>query len=75
MAIIEVYLNDNKMNYDIAEQYFFDADLWARKNCSSYKGHDVQDVADFSYSNDLIALYLFEDKKDAMWFKLKWQND
>lgn len=69
----QVYLNDTGISYDYAEQYFSNADIWARKNCPSYKGYDVQDVADFSYTNDFIALYLFEDEKDQMWFELKWK--
>ena len=74
MVMIEVYLDDSKIAYDDAEQYFTDAHDWAKKNCLSYKGHDVRDVSDFSYANDFIALYLFENEKDAMFFQLKWKN-
>jgi hypothetical protein len=72
--MIEVYLNDTGISYDFAEQHFWNADVWAREHCRSYKGHDVRDVADFSYANDFIALYLFEDEQDALLFRLRWQT-
>jgi hypothetical protein len=70
--MIEVYLNDRDLSYDFAEQHFLNADLWAREHCASYRGHDVQDVSDFSYQHDLIALYFFEEERDALLFRLKW---
>lgn len=72
--MIEVYLNDAKMNYDEGEVYFHNADQWAREHCESYKGHNVQDVSDVSYVYDNVALYLFKQDKDAMIFKLKWER-
>jgi hypothetical protein len=73
--MIEVYLNDSKMDYDTAEQYFWNANIWALEYCPSYKGHNIQDVSDVSYVYDNIALYLFSDEKDALIFQLKWKND
>lgn len=70
--MIEVYLNDAKMNYDQSEIYFHNADHWAREHCRSYQGHNVQDVSDVSYIYDNVALYLFEDEQDALLFRLKW---
>ena len=70
----DVYLNDTNMNYDQAQEYFSDANKWALNHCPSYAGYNVQDVADFSYINDLIALYQFKDEKDQMWFELKWKT-
>ena len=75
MVMIEVYLNDARMDYDEAEQYFFDANVWALEYCPSYQGHNVQDVSDVSYVYDNIALYLFGDEKDAVFFQLKWGGD
>lgn len=68
----EVYLTDAKLTWEEGEQYFYDADWWARQFCTSYKGHHVQDVSDVSYVYDNVALYLFEDQKEAIMFKLKW---
>jgi hypothetical protein len=70
--MIEVYLNDSNMSCDFAEQHFWNANLWALEHCSSYRGHNVQDVSDVSYQYDAIALYLFEDEQDALLFQLKW---
>jgi hypothetical protein len=75
MVMIEVYLNDSKMEYEEADQYFMAAHEWAQKNCPSYQKFHVQDVADFSYMYDLIARYQFTDEKDAVFFQLKWKND
>ena len=72
--MIEVYLDDAKVSYDFAEQHFHNADIWAREHCQSYQGHDVRDVSDFSYTNDFIAFYLFEDEQDALIFRLRWQT-
>jgi hypothetical protein len=72
--MIEVYLNDAKMDYDQGEIHFHNANHWARENCQSYKGHNIQDVSDVSYYYDNIALYLFEDERDALMFRLRWQT-
>ena len=71
--MIQVYLNDTEISYDDTEQHFFDANIWAKKYCPSYRGYDVQDVSDFSYTNDRIALYRFGEEKDALIFQLKWK--
>lgn len=68
----QVFLNDDNMDYETAEQHFHHADLWAKQYCPSYQGVEVQDVADFSYTNDMIAMYSFEEEKDKLWFTLKW---
>lgn len=70
--MIQVYLNDSKLKYDEGIKLFLEANEWAVKYCPSYKGHHVQDVSDVSYVYDNIALYVFEDEKDANWFQLKW---
>ena len=71
--MIEVYLTDTGIDYDFAEQHFLNADVWARENCTSYRGYDVQEVSDFSYINDWVALYLFEDEADVLIFTLKFK--
>jgi hypothetical protein len=70
--MIKVYLDDRNLSYNFAEQHFSDADLWAREYCASYQGHNVQDVSDFSYQHDFIALYLFKEERDATMFMLRW---
>jgi hypothetical protein len=70
--LFEVFLNDTSMSYEQAEQHFVTAHRWARKNCPSYQDHEVIDVADVSYTNDLIARYRFADDKDVIIFQLKW---
>lgn len=72
--MLEVYLNDTGMSYDDAKQHFLKAHHWARKNCPSYRLHAVVEVADFSYTNDLIARYTFQDEKDVIMFQLKWSS-
>jgi hypothetical protein len=72
MVHYEIYLTDEKITYDESEQYFLDADLWAQTNCPSFVSCSIQDVSDVSYVCDNIALYLFKEEKDAMFFKLKW---
>jgi hypothetical protein len=72
--MIEVYLNDSNMSYEAAQVRFEDADLWAQQYCKTYKGCEVQDVADFSYTMDQVALFLFEDQKDANFFMLRWSR-
>jgi hypothetical protein len=68
-----VFLTDTNLNYHVAREKFIKAARWARKNCSSYTGHNIQDVADFSYTNDLIAAYHFDSEQDVTLFVLKWQ--
>ena len=72
--MIEVYLNDKNVSYDFAEQHFHNAHAWAREHCTSYRGYDVQDVSDVSYVYDNVALYLFEDEKEALVFRLKYET-
>lgn len=71
--MIEVYLNDTGIPYEYAEQHFRNACDWAKKNCPSFKSHQVQDVSDVSLTNDYVAIYIFKDAKDAEWFTLKWK--
>lgn len=68
----EIYLNDSKLDYDQAEQYFADADQWAKNQCASYLGFDVQDVSDVSYVYDQVAVYVFGSQEDLFMFKLKY---
>ena len=68
-----VYLNDNKMTYDIANDHFDQANKWAKENCISYIGYRVEDVSDVSYVYDLIAEYKFRDPKEAVWFELRYR--
>ena len=70
--MIEVYLNDTGIAYEQAEQHFLKAHRWAKKNCPSYQEHEVVDVSDVSYTNDLIARYLFQDEQDVVIFTLRW---
>lgn len=70
-----VYLNDAHID-DInqAEHYFKLAADWATEQCKSFVNYDVQDVSDVSYTYDTVAVYLFNDSKDAVWFELKWKK-
>lgn len=70
--MINVFVADDGMTYEQAEQHFKELDNWAKQHCASYRGHHVQDVADFSPVNDLIARYVFDNDSDVAWFKLKW---
>lgn len=72
--MLEVYLNDTGRSYEQAEQHFLRAHRWARKHCPSYQQHDIVDVADVSYTNDLMARYVFLDEKDVIIFQLKWAS-
>ena len=72
--MIRIYLNDSKMNYESAQVMFVEADLWAQENCKTYQGFDVQDVSDHSYTMDQVAMYVFEDDRDANWFILRWSR-
>lgn len=73
-VVIEIYLDDAKMSYDESEVYFHNAHCWAKEHCAGYKGHHVQDVSDVSYVCDNVALYLFEDEKEALIFRLKYEK-
>jgi hypothetical protein len=71
--MIAIMLNDEKMTYDEAYQYFESAGEWARKNCQSFVDHEILDVADFSLTHDVLAQYQFKDEKDATIFLLRWR--
>lgn len=71
--MIVVYLNDTGIPYEQAEAYFSASADWAKKQCSSFIGYNVQDVSDVSLTNDFIASYSFKDPKDAVWFEMKWR--
>ena len=71
--MISVYLDDTGIPYEKAEQHFWDAYDWAKKNCPSFIAHHVQDVSDVSLTNDFVAQYTFKTSKDAEWFTLKWK--
>jgi hypothetical protein len=71
--MIEVYLTDERFsNYDQARIHFIDASIWAVKNCKSFTGFDIQEVADVSVVWDQVAEYRFADPHDVMLFKLRW---
>lgn len=70
--MISVFVTDDGMSYEQAEQHFVELDSWARENCASYVGHHVQDVTDFSPVNDLIAQFGFNTESDVAWFRLRW---
>lgn len=65
--MIEVYLDDSEC------KNFSEADRWARELCESYQGVTVQDVSDFSYTADEIAVYVFESSADAAFFTMRWK--
>ena len=73
MVLKVVYLTDEKIPYEQADDYFKTASEWAKTQCSSFIDYDVQDVSDVSYFYDHVAQYRFNDSKDAMWFELKWK--
>jgi hypothetical protein len=73
--MIVVYLNDTGIPYEEAEEYFAEAAAWASRYCLSFVDYHVQDVSDFSYTNDLITEYKFTDPKDVVLFQLKWKNN
>jgi hypothetical protein len=74
MDVITVYLNDTGIAYEEAEEYFAEAAAWASQHCSSYIDYHVQDVSDFSYTNDYVTEYQFTDSKDAMLFQIKYKS-
>lgn len=67
-----MFLTDEKMSYERAQEYYSQADQWAQEHCASYQGHHVQDVVDFSMYHDLIAAYGFTDSQDVTAFSLRW---
>jgi len=69
-----VYLNDAKMSYDEATDYFDEAGAWATRQCYSFVDYHVQDVSDVNYEFDQVAQYRFSDPKDALMFELKWKS-
>lgn len=70
--MIKIMLDDRNLDYDAATERFEAAHRWAQKYCPSYQGHDVQDVADFSYMYDQLAMYEFGEERDSLWFQLRW---
>jgi hypothetical protein len=75
MVMMVVYLNDAKMSYEQAEEYFAEAAAWASRQCLSFVDYHVQDVSDFSYVFDQIAQYQFKDPKDALMFQLRYKEN
>jgi len=69
-----IYLTDEGIPYEQAEDYFAEVARWASSQCHSFVDHRVQDVSDFSYTSDYIAEYRFKDPKDALLFQLKWKT-
>lgn len=67
-----VYLTDERIPFDTAEEHFAEAAAWASRQCLSYVDYNVQDVSDVSYNYDYVARYTFNNPKDAMLFQLKW---
>lgn len=74
MGMKIVYLNDTKVPYEQAEEFFAEAAAWASRQCPSFIDYHVQDVSDVSHSNDFITAYHFKDPKDALLFELKWKS-
>jgi hypothetical protein len=74
MDLKVVYLNDTGIPYEEAEEYFDQAAAWATRQCSSFVDYHVQDVSDFSYTNDFVAEYRFNDINDAMLFQIKYKS-
>lgn len=66
--MIEVYLDDGEC------KNFSEPDRWASECCESYRGVTVQDVSDFSYDADEIAVYAFGNSADAAFFTMKWKS-
>lgn len=71
--LYDVYLDDCGKEYHEAEEYYAQAADWAQLYCKSFKEHHVQDVSDFSMTNDIVAMYLFEESADVIMFQLKWK--
>lgn len=72
--MILVYLNDQHVPYEHAEEHFAQAAAWAREHCASFVDYHVQDTSDVSYQYDFVTQYRFRDHKDAAWFELKWKK-
>jgi hypothetical protein len=70
-----VYITDKGIPYEQAEEHFAEAAAWASRHCSSFVDYHVQDVSDFSYTNDFITEYKFTDPKDVVLFQLRWKTD
>lgn len=70
---LAVYLVDDNLTLEQSWDYYAAADIWARENCTSYIGYDVQDVSDVSYDYDTIARYVFDNDRDVVMFTLKWK--
>jgi|Laugresu1bdmlbdd_1035124.scaffolds.fasta_scaffold199240_2 hypothetical protein len=75
MVLKVVYLTDEKVPYERAEEYFAEAAAWAKLRCSSFVDYHVQDVSDVSYIYDHVGQYGFADPKDALLFELKWKSN
>lgn len=45
---------------------------WALTNCPSFEYKQITDVSDVSGKYDTIYEFMFNEEKDAMWFRLKW---
>lgn len=69
---MNVYLNDKGRNWDQALDFYNEADAWAKENCPSYQGYEMQDVTDFSTIHDILAMYMFENEEDVLLFTLRW---
>lgn len=69
-----VYLTDAKIPYENVQDHFKEIEKWAKNQCPSFVGYDVQDVSDVSYHYDHVAQYTFLDPKDAVWFEMKWRT-
>ena len=74
MVVKTVYLNDDNIPYELADEYFKEAADWAKTQCSSFLGYTVQDVSDVSLQWDNIAEYNFGNEKDVIFFQLRWKN-
>lgn len=71
--MIDVFLNDNGLDWNASLQHFREAHIWAEINCPSYQKLHVQEVIDVSHLYDYVAQYQFEDEQDAVIFQLKWK--
>jgi hypothetical protein len=69
---MKVTLTDKGLIYPECHHHFVEASGWAVTHCRSYKSYEIIDVSDHSYEHDSIAVYIFEDEKDAVFFKLRW---
>ena len=73
--VVTVYLDDRNQDYDQAYDRFIDAGLWAQDHCESFVTYSIQDVSDFTLLFDQVAEYSFRNESDAIFFKLKWQQN